>query len=53
MPKEKKKSKKCTAQSVAKTNLKTERIENYAERQIGYLIPLRKYQKKYSSLFKP
>ena len=26
--------KECTAQSVAKTKLKTERIENYGERQI-------------------
>ena len=34
MQKEKKKSKECTAQSVSKTSLKTERIEKYGERQI-------------------
>ena len=32
--KEKKKSKKCTAQRVAKTDLKNKRTENYSERQI-------------------
>ena len=39
--KRKEKSKECLAQSVAKTNLKTERIENYGERQIQWYFGCR------------
>ena len=46
MQKKKKKSKECTAQSVAKTNLKTERIENYAENQIYKTITQMQKNKK-------
>ena len=41
MRKEKRKNKECVAQSVSKTNLTTERIENYGERQINKTITLK------------
>ena len=46
----KKKRKECTAQSVAKTNLKTERIENYGERQI-YTVKQFRLHRKTKKLF--
>ena len=41
MRKEKKKSKKCTAQSVAKTNLKAKSVENYGEKLVNSVKRLR------------
>ena len=51
LKRDKKKSKECTALSVAKTNLKIERIESYGGRQIYAVKRLRFHKRTKNSSF--